>query len=67
MKEHLNAIIISAAILLATIIYCFGTRYQVTMARQSDYVAVVLEHDRMTGSVWKMEGIMKPPYWRKID
>jgi hypothetical protein len=53
MKERLNAIIIAAAILLAVVIYCFWTRYQVLRAtRLPDSGLVTVEYDRMTGEAW---------------
>ena len=60
MKEHLNAIIIAVAILLAVVIYCFGTRYRIVAAGageasvSSGYIV-----DRITGETWAIGGPRK--------
>jgi hypothetical protein len=52
MKEHLNAIILAVAILLAGVIYCLGTRYQAVGAGKG----VAFQVNRITGSTWYLVG-----------
>jgi hypothetical protein len=49
--ERLNAIIIAGAILLAVVVYCFGTRYQVAGGAGGTY-----QVNRITGESWWLRG-----------
>jgi hypothetical protein len=49
MKDHLNSIILAVGILLAVVIYCFGTRYQIV---GSETHGMGLQVDRITGETW---------------
>ena len=48
MKEHLNTLILAVAIILAVVIYCFGTRYQIAGGGEMG----AYEVDRISGETW---------------
>ena len=59
MKDRLNTIILSVAILIAIVIYCFCTRYQIVASGGGDLIRG-FQVDRMTGETWVLtQGIKK--------
>lgn len=58
MRETINTIILSVALVLAVIFYCYSTRYQVsgTGTGVPAYLC-----DRMTGQCWLLAGKNKHP------
>ena len=55
MKEHLNAIILAVAFLLAVVIYCYSNRYQIVGGGEM----AAYEVDRITGETWWHHGQLK--------
>jgi hypothetical protein len=53
--DSANVLIIAGAILLAVIIFCFGTRYQIVGTGEKD-IGVSFRLDRITGKTWVCKG-----------
>lgn len=60
MFDTKNIIIIVVGVLLAVIIYCLGTRYQMVATSERDSSHVYM-YDRLTGNSWKTLGTV-PDY-----
>jgi hypothetical protein len=52
MKDLLNTLILAVAILLALVIYCYMTRYQIVGAGAGQNVYGGYQVDRITGETW---------------
>jgi hypothetical protein len=63
MTETKNILIIALTILLAVVIYCFGTRYSMIAGAETELSAVYL-YDRITGNMW----VSRPNwgYWLRV-
>jgi hypothetical protein len=58
MSETKKSLIIAATVLLAVVIFCFGTRFQMMAAAQS----FIYIYDRITGRIWSVERVGGVPY-----
>ncbi len=66
MSETKNVLIVVAAILLAVVIYSFGTRYQMVATSTPDKHYAYM-YDRFTGKTWVISKFGYDYYWQKVN